>query len=78
MSKKISNFAAGIKNTMIMAKTTEQKQREVLGKEVMQLILSRSGVTRQDVVNTAMHNFCRNNIDLLTAAERRKYASVIL
>ncbi len=61
-----------------MAKTIEQKQRETMGREVMEIIIARSGVTRQDIVNTAMHNFCRNNIDLLTVSERRKYASVIL
>ncbi len=61
-----------------MAKTAEQTQRELMGKEVIDLIIKRSGVTRQDIVQTAMHNFCRNNIDLLTTDERRKYASVIL
>ena len=61
-----------------MAKTAEQAQRELMGREVIEIIIKRSGVTRQDIVETAMHNFCRNNIDLLTAAERRKYASVIL
>ena len=61
-----------------MAKTAEQTQRELMGKEVINLIIKRSGVTRQDIVQTAMHNFCRNIIDLLTTDERRKYASVIL
>ena len=76
--KKSSNFAPGIKKNKEMAKTAEQKHHEKMGKEVMNLIVTRSGVTRRDIMNTAMHNFCRNNLDLLTAAERRKYASVIL
>ena len=74
----VHDFNDDLLNVTIMAKSIEQKQRETLGKEVMNIILSRSGVTRQDVVNTAMHNFCRNNIDLLTVSERKKYASVIL
>ena len=61
-----------------MAKTNEQKQNELMAKEVLAILMARSGVTRQDIVNTAMHNFCRNNIDLLTVAEKHKYASVIL
>ena len=52
-----------------MAKTNEQKQNELMAKEVLAILMTRSGVTRQDIVNTAMHNFCRNNIDLLTVAE---------
>lgn len=59
-------------------KTLEQQQREQLGKESMDLVIKRSGVPKSKIIENALHAFFVRNIDLLTPAERRKYASVIL
>ncbi len=49
-----------------------------LGKEALELIIKRSGVTKKFIIETAMKKFFADNIDLLTASERKKYKNVIL
>ncbi len=59
-------------------KTAEQIEHERLGEELLELIIRKSGVSKRDIYDAALHNFCRNNLDLLTMAERKKFASVLL
>ena len=59
-------------------KTPEQLRREQLGKESMELVIKRSGVSKSKIIENAMHAFFVRNIDLLTPEEKRKYSSVIL
>lgn len=60
-------------------KDSEQILREQLAKESMDLVLKRGGVTKKVLLEDAMHRFFnRNYKELLTPAEQRKYASVIL
>jgi len=52
--------------------------RKSLYKEVIDLVFKRSGVSKATVIDAAMKSFFVDNMDLLTAAERKKYQSVIL
>jgi len=64
---------------MARKKTAEELRREQLAKESMNLVLERGGVTKKVLLEDAMHRFFnRNYQELLTPAEQRKYASVIL
>ncbi len=54
------------------------EKREKLMKESIDLVIKRSGVPKKVIIEEAMHSFFADNIDLLTPAERKKYASVIL
>ncbi|MGM9782176.1 MAG: hypothetical protein ACI3ZV_01625 [Paludibacteraceae bacterium] len=63
---------------MATKKTSEEIKREQLAKESMDLVLKRSGVPKKVIIENAMHAFFAGNLDLLTPAERKKYASVIL
>lgn len=54
------------------------KSRSELSKEVIDLVIKRSGVSKQSIIKTAFKGFFANNMDLLTEEERKKYQSVIL
>ena len=68
-----------MKNINNMEKSkTDEKKRAQLAKECMDLVLKRSGVPKKEIYKIALHSFFAGNLDLLTPAEREKYASVIL
>lgn len=57
-------------------KTQKQLQREC--KEVIELVIKRSGVSKRTIYRDALTRFFNNNMDLLTSAELKKYKDVIL
>lgn len=64
---------------MATKKTPEQLKQEQLAKESMELVMKRGGVTKKVLLDDAMHKFFnRYYQELLTPAEQKKYASVIL
>ena len=70
-------------NNMITKKEEQEKLKELRKEhiatynEMIDLIIDRSGVDRKRLRRTAESNFAYNNIDLLTAAERKKYKDAI-
>lgn len=56
----------------------ETLDRQRLSKEVIDLVFKRSGVDKETIIEAAMKKFFADNVDLLTAPERKKYQSVIL
>ena len=59
-------------------KTEFEKQQKKLSQEVIDIVIKRSGVSKNTIHEAAEKKFFVDNIDLLTATERRRYASVIL
>ena len=45
--------------------------------EMIDLIIKRSGVSKKRIHQLAEADFCLDNIDLLTPAEKKKYKNVI-
>lgn len=68
---------------MITKKEEQEKLKDIrkahiaLYNELIDLIIEKSGVDRKRLRKIAESNFAYNNIDLLTAAERKKYKDVI-
>ncbi len=60
----------------MQTKTQKQLQKEC--KEVIELVIKRSGVSKKNIYNDALKRFFRGNMDLLTPAELKKYKDVIL
>lgn len=64
-----------------MATKTATRQMDPLKAmrlEASKIIIERSGMSIKRIQELAVREFVANNIDLLTAAERRKYQQVIL
>lgn len=59
-----------------MAKEMTKKEIEAVRKEIIQTVISRSGVSMKDIYNTAVNNFVAGNLDLLTPSERSKYKAM--
>lgn len=53
------------------------KELKQLQKESLELVIKKSGVPKKAIIDTALQEFCVNNIDLLTPKELKKYACVI-
>ena len=50
--------------------TQEEKKRK---NDLFMLILKKSGMSYNDFLMLVKHNYIASNLDILTAAERRKY-----
>ncbi len=62
-------------------KKEQQKQDQELKKlqlELIELMLNRAGITRQDIYDTALRSWVSKNLDLLTAAELKRYKGKVL
>jgi len=62
-------------------KKEQQKQDQELKKlqlELIELMLTRAGITRQDIYDTALRSWVSKNLDLLTAAELKRYKGKVL
>jgi hypothetical protein len=46
--------------------------------ELIKLLLNRAGLKEKDIYDTAMKLWASKNLDLLSAAEREKFRSVIM
>ena len=56
-------------------KTNEMK---ALYLELINLMLTRAGITREDIYETAMKSWVSKNLDLLTSAELKRYKGKVL
>lgn len=65
-----------------MTTKKEQKQQDQDLKkmqiELIELMLSRAGITREDIYETALKSWVSKNLDLLTAAEMKRYKGKVL
>ena len=67
-------------NNKIMTKkeeTQKAKEMKVLYLELIDLLLKRAGLKKEDIYNTAMKSWASKNLDLLTPAEMKKYHEII-
>lgn len=55
------------------AERQENKKKAGLYKEVTELILKRSGLTKKDIADTAIRHFVVSNVNLLNPTEIKKY-----
>jgi len=46
--------------------------------ELIELMLKRAGLTRDDIYDTAMRSWVAKNLDLLTDAELKRYKGKVL
>lgn len=58
--------------------TEKAKEMKVLYSELIKLLLNRAGLKEKDIYDTAMKLWASKNLDLLSAAEREKFRSVIM
>lgn len=71
-------------NKIEIAMTTkkeQQKQEQEMKKlqlELIELMLKRAGITRDDIYETALRSWVAKNLDLLTAAELKRYKGKVL
>ena len=58
---------------------TAQRRREVAKRQhdLLQIMLQKAGVTKQDIYSVAERRWVNANIDLLTAEERRDFADIL-
>jgi len=65
-----------------MTTKKEQKQQDQELKkmqlELIELMLKRAGLTRDDIYDTAMRSWVAKNLDLLTDAELKRYKGKVL
>ena len=54
------------------------KEMEALYLELINLMLTRAGITREDIYETAMKSWVSKNLDLLTSAELKRYKGKVL
>lgn len=45
--------------------------------EMRDIMIKRAGITKKMIIDVAMANWTRKNLDLLTDAEKRKYQNII-
>lgn len=55
-----------------------KKKRTDLHNEAVNLIIKRSGMTKKEIQDIAIREFCYDNLHLLTEAEKQKYKGWIL
>lgn len=66
-----------MRNVRVTAKTPKI-DLNAMRTEASNLIIKRSGMTVKRIQELAVREFVANNIDLLTADERKKYKQVII
>ena len=65
----------------MVTKQQQKKQDDELKKmqiELIELMLKRAGITRNDIYETAIRSWVAKNLDLLTAAELKHYKGKVL
>lgn len=65
---------------MTTKKEQQQKDQELqkLQIELIELMLKRAKITREDIYETALKSWISKNLDLLTAAELKRYKGKVL
>lgn len=63
-----------------MKKKTEYTKKEILAlqKELIDLLLERANLTKEDIYDVAIRSWVSKNLDLLKPAELKKYKGIIL
>lgn len=58
-----------------MKKDKKQWYKDVArqNKELEELVISKSGMSRKEIAKYAYENFVRNNLDLVTPEERKRF-----
>jgi hypothetical protein len=56
----------------------EMDNIHALQKEIVNVLLKKTGVTLDDLYESARKRFVSSNLDLLTAAELKKYDQILL
>ena len=59
-------------------KTAEKSEVKRLQKEIVNVLLKKTGVTLDDLYTSARKRFVAGNLDLLTATERKKFDKILL
>ncbi len=57
---------------------TVKNEKKELKKELINLILKKTNITKSDIINEAMTSFVASNLDLLSKSEKMKYKSIII
>jgi hypothetical protein len=59
-------------------KTDNNNEKKLLQKEIVNVLLKKTGVTLDDLYTSARKRFVASNLDLLTASEKKKFDSILL
>ena len=64
---------------IIMAKYTKEEYAAITqqSKELLQLLLKKTGVKHRDIVEDAEREFVRANLDMVTATERKRFDRLV-
>ena len=60
-----------------MATKTEYAEVKKQSKELLNLILSKTGTKHSDIVENAERKYIKANLDLVTAAERKQFDKLV-
>ncbi len=60
------------------SQTTAGSNTNTLQKEIVEVLLKKTGVTLNDLYTSARKRFVASNLDLLTPSERKKFDSILL
>lgn len=58
--------------------TVANKEKQMLRKEIVNVLLKKTGVTLDDLYSSARKQFVASNLDLLTPSELQRFDSILL
>ena len=58
--------------------TVADKEKQMLRKEIVNVLLKKTGVTLDDLYSSARKQFVASNLDLLTPSELQRFDSILL
>ena len=61
-----------------MATVTANKEKQLLRKEIVNVLLEKTGVKLDDLYSSARKQFVASNLDLLTPSELERFDSILL
>ncbi len=61
-----------------MAHNLSKTEAKELKKELFTLLLKKTNLTKDDIVDDAITSFIADKLDMLTTQERSKYKSIII
>ena len=61
-----------------MATATANKEKQLLRKEIVNVLLEKTGVTLDDLYSSARKQFVASNLDLLTPSELERFDPILL
>ena len=60
---------------MATKKNTSEVEKQL--KELFELLLKKSGVKKKDLMDLMIRSFIKENLDLITASDRKKFDKLI-